>query len=76
MRAKSPYKIRHDALFEQLASPYYIGRAILHIAKHRGAGFVSAAEELEEEILEEGEKSRKNFPHTIGWSNILKTQTL
>ncbi len=61
LRAKSPYKIRHDALFEQLASPYYIGRAILHIAKHRGAGFVSAAEELEEEILEEGEKSKKKL---------------
>lgn len=61
LRAKSPYKIRHNALFEQLASPYYVGRAILHIAKHRGAGFVSAAEELEEEILEEGEKSKKKL---------------
>lgn len=61
LRAKSPYKIRHDALFEKLASPYYIGRAILHIAKHRGAGFVSAAEGMEEEILEEGDKSTKKL---------------
>lgn len=30
----------------------------MHIAKHRGAGFVSASEETEEEILEEGEKSK------------------
>lgn len=59
LRAKSPYKIRHDALYGQLASPNYIGRAILHIAKHRGAGFVSAAEEIEEEVLDEGEKSKK-----------------
>ncbi|MBP3687679.1 MAG: type II CRISPR RNA-guided endonuclease Cas9 [Alphaproteobacteria bacterium] len=59
LRSKSPYIIRHDALFGQLASPHYIGRAILHIAKHRGAGFVSAAEELEEEILEEGTTPKK-----------------
>lgn len=58
LKSKSPYKIRTDALNERLASPYYVGRAILHIAKHRGAGFVSASEELEEEILEEGEKSK------------------
>lgn len=61
LRSKSPYKIRHDALFGELASPFYIGRAILHIAKHRGAGFVSAAEELEEEVLEEGARSKKNL---------------
>lgn len=58
LRAKSPYKIRFDAVNGMLANPNYIGRAILHIAKHRGAGFVSASEELQEEILEEGEKSR------------------
>ena len=45
LKSKSPYKIRTDALNEQLASPYYVGRAVLHIAKHRGAGFVSASEE-------------------------------
>ena len=58
LRAKSPYKIRFDAVNGMLANPNYIGRAILHIAKHRGAGFVSASKELQEEILEEGEKSR------------------
>lgn len=58
LKSKSPYKIRTDALNERLASPYYVGRAVLHIAKHRGAGFVSASEETEEEILEEGEKSK------------------
>lgn len=58
LKSKSPYKIRTDALNEKLASPYYVGRAVLHIAKHRGAGFVSASEETEEEILEEGEKSK------------------
>ena len=61
IRSKSPYKIRHDALMERLASPYYVGRAILHLAKHRGAGFVSAAEELKDEEITEEEtpKSKK-----------------
>lgn len=58
LRAKSPYKIRFDAVNGALSNPNYIGRAILHMAKHRGAGFVSASEELQEEILEEGEKSK------------------
>lgn len=58
LRAKSPYKIRRDALYEKLANANYIGRAILHIAKHRGAGFVSAAEELEENLTED-ESTRK-----------------
>ena len=58
LRSKSPYKIRFDAVNGMLSNPNYIGRAILHIAKHRGAGFVSASEELQEEVLEEGEKSK------------------
>lgn len=54
IRSKSPYKIRYDALIERLASPHYVGRAILHLAKHRGAGFVLASEELQnEEVMEE-----------------------
>lgn len=59
LKSKSPYKIRYDALNEKLENQNYIGRAILHLAKHRGAGFVSASEESEEEVLEEGEKSKK-----------------
>ncbi len=58
LNAKSPYKIRFDAICGMLANPNYVGRAILHIAKHRGAGFVSATEEMQEEILDEGEKSK------------------
>ena len=62
LRAKSPYKIRNDALYDKLDNPYYVGRAILHMAKHRGAGFVSAAEELQdEEILEEEPKKAKKL---------------
>lgn len=59
LQSKSPYKIRCDALDKMLDNPNYIGRALLHLAKHRGAGFVSAAEGWEEEILDEGEKSKK-----------------
>lgn len=58
LKSKSPYKIRYDALNGKLENQNYIGRAILHLAKQRGAGFVSAAEEMEEEVLEEGEKSK------------------
>ena len=58
LRAKSPYKIRFDAINGMISNPNYIGRAILHLAKHRGAGFVSASEELQEEVLEEGEKNK------------------
>lgn len=58
LKSKSPYKIRYDALNGKLENQNYIGRAILHLAKHRGAGFVSASEESEEEVLEEGEKSK------------------
>ena len=61
LSAKSPYKIRFDAVHEKLANPNYIGRAILHLAKHRGAGFVSANEEMQEEILEEGDKSKRKL---------------
>ncbi|MBE6462190.1 MAG: type II CRISPR RNA-guided endonuclease Cas9 [Alphaproteobacteria bacterium] len=62
LRSKSPYKIRYDALNEKLSSPYYMGRAILHLAKHRGAGFVSAAEELkDEEVTEDENKKNKKL---------------
>ena len=59
LKSKSPYKIRYDAINEKLDNPNYIGRAILHLAKHRGAGFVSAIEGWEEEVLDDGEKSKK-----------------
>lgn len=59
LKSKSPYKIRFDALNEKLENQNFVGRAILHIAKHRGAGFVSAAQEMEEEVLDAGEKSKK-----------------
>ena len=59
LRSKSPYKIRYDAIHGKLDNSNYIGRVILHMAKHRGAGFVSALEGFEEEILDDGEKSKK-----------------
>lgn len=66
LAAKSPYKIRYDAVTGRLENPNYVGRALLHLAKHRGAGFVSAAEESEEEVLEEGEKSKgRSSPYDL-----------
>lgn len=61
LQAKSPYEIRSDAIKHQLKNPNYVGRAILHLAKHRGAGFVSASEKMQEEVLEDGEKSKRKL---------------
>lgn len=58
LRSKSPYKIRYDALSKKLSCPYDVGRAILHMAKHRGAGFVSASEELKDDIITEDENQK------------------
>lgn len=63
-RANSPYRLRFHALQENLINPYHIGRIILHLAKHRGAGFVSIAEEQAEEILEEGDNQKKKKKKT------------
>ena len=61
LRSKSPYKIRYDALNGKLDNSNYIGRAILHLAKHRGAGFVSASEAIEEDIFENNDKPKKKL---------------
>ena len=50
MRVISPYQIRRDALYGKLENQNYIGRAILHIAKHRGAGWLD-----EENLIEDDE---------------------
>jgi len=74
--AKSPYKIRYDAIYQRLDNPNYVGRAILHLAKHRGAGFVSAAEDWQEEPLDEGEKSKnKNTPYDMILSHMKVTNS-
>lgn len=58
LKSKCPYTIRRNALYKKLDNQNYIGRAVLHLAKHRGAGYVSEKEDAEEEILDEGEKSK------------------
>lgn len=56
----SPYTIRAHAIRGKLNDPHELGRAILHMAKHRGAGFIEAFENLEDEdTLEEDNKSNK-----------------
>ncbi|MBR4927337.1 MAG: type II CRISPR RNA-guided endonuclease Cas9, partial [Alphaproteobacteria bacterium] len=73
MRSKCPYKIRHDALTKKLSNIHYVGRAILHLAKHRGAGFVSAAEELKnEEITEEETLKNKKLSSYEQMAKYLK----
>ncbi len=75
IRALSPYELRAKALDEKLSSPEMIGRIILHLAKHRGAGFVSAAAEMEEEILEAGEKKKKSSPYEIMAQHLKETHS-
>lgn len=58
LKAISPYEIRYNAIYEKLENPHLIGRALLHLGKHRGAGFVSAGEEIEEQILEDEDKKK------------------
>jgi CRISPR-associated endonuclease Csn1 len=56
----SPYAIRYHAIRGKLNSPYELGRALLHMAKHRGAGFIDAmAEAVEEDVTEAAKKSGK-----------------
>lgn len=79
LKALSPYKIRYDGIHEKLADSNYIGRALLHMAKHRGAGFVSAKEDVEEEVLDTGETSKKKsdcYEKMYEHLNTSKSKTL
>ncbi|MGD9639266.1 MAG: type II CRISPR RNA-guided endonuclease Cas9 [Alphaproteobacteria bacterium] len=64
MQILSPYAIRAHAVNEKLNNPNELGRALLHIAKHRGAGFVDVLKiDDEEDLLEdegENKKTKKN----------------
>ena len=60
MRKISPYQIRRNALYEKLENPNYIGRAILHMAKHRGAGWLSEENQSKDEIIDETINNKKN----------------
>lgn len=55
----SPYAIRAHAIRGKLNDPNELGRALLHMAKHRGAGFIDALEEVIEDIPEEDEQTGK-----------------
>lgn len=56
----SPYTIRAHAIRGKLNDPNMLGRAILHMAKHRGAGFVEAFEGVtDEDMSEEDNNSGK-----------------
>lgn len=56
----SPYAIRAHAIHSKLNNPHELGRALLHMAKHRGAGFIEAMENIEEdEAPEDGEPKKK-----------------
>ena len=55
----SPYSIRAHAIRGKLNNPHELGRAILHMAKHRGAGFINALEEtIDEDMSEDNGNTR------------------
>src|SRR5690606_27201012 len=54
-----PYTIRAHAIRGKSNDPHELGRALLHMAKHRGAGFIDALEDIvKEDPTEEENKSR------------------
>lgn len=59
LKSKNPYKIRFEAIHKKLENQNYVGRALLHLAKHRGAGYVSAAEEVAEMNKNKEENAKK-----------------
>lgn len=71
----SPYAIRAHCLNAKLNSPYEFGRAILHIAKHRGAGFVDAMESIsfsEEVELEELPSKKTKIRKSSSYDLLLR----
>ncbi len=62
--ASSPYILRAKAVKEQI-SLYELGRCLIHIAKYRGAGFLSQAEELAEEDENSKKTKSKSNPYKI-----------
>ena len=56
----SPYAIRAHAIHGKLNNPNEFGRAILHIAKHRGAGFIDALEEEHDNDIHEDDEIKPN----------------
>jgi CRISPR-associated endonuclease Csn1 len=68
LRALPVYKIRTDALDKKLESLHHLGRAILHLAKHRGAGYIDQMQEARElEYDENGvaKLSKKSSPYEL-----------
>ncbi|MDR1027056.1 MAG: type II CRISPR RNA-guided endonuclease Cas9, partial [Rickettsiales bacterium] len=68
LRAVPVYMIRTDALDNKLESPYFIGRAILHLAKHRGAGYIDQAQTDDPvDLTDDGEprKKKKSSPYEL-----------
>ena len=59
LKSKNPYKIRFEAIHKKLENQNYVGRALLHLAKHRGAGYVSAVEEVAEMNKNKEENAKK-----------------
>lgn len=60
MRVVSPYQIRRDALYDKLENPNYIGRVILHIAKHRGAGWLDDEDRTDDDLSLESSNAKKS----------------
>ena len=49
LRKQCVYELRQKALEHALEKPEQIGRILMHLGKHRGAGFISAKKEIEQD---------------------------
>ncbi len=58
IRSADVYKLRNRAIAEKIQNLHYIGRIFMHLAKHRGAGYISAQQDIEQ-------NNSKNDPYTI-----------
>ena len=66
-RATDVYKLRNMAVTRQIKNPYYIGRIFMHLAKHRGAGYISAQQDTEQKQAKnkDNNKKQKVDPYTV-----------
>ncbi len=60
LRKQCVYYLRDAAVRKKLESSHQLGRILMHLAKHRGADFISAEQELKEKSQKEGKEVRDN----------------
>ena len=65
IRKMDVYTLRHNALLEKIDTPSHIGRIFMHLAKHRGAGYINASQEVAQENEQNTSKKNTIDPYEI-----------